>query len=79
MLTWKSSFVKRIGQFDDIDYASNFKPIPVTEELPELPEDIVKSLSTDQKICYKLVKAVMKGSLPINLQDLKCGPLSHAR
>ena len=36
-------------------------------------------MSTDQKVCYKLVEAVKSGHLPPNMQEMQCGPLSHAR
>ena len=40
---------------------------------------MVKEMSTDQKSCFKLVQALKAGHLPPEMQDMKCGPLCHAR
>ena len=36
-------------------------------------------MSTDQKVCYRLVNAVKAGKLPQEMQEMKCGAISHAR
>ena len=57
----------------------DFEALPGGEELVSLPDKVVEQMSTDQKVCYKLVQAVKAGSLPPSLQDMKCGRLCHAR
>ena len=49
------------------------------EDLIYLPDDVVNNMSSDQKICYKLVKAVKAGVLPGELQEMLCGTLNHSR
>ena len=55
------------------------KRLPGGEDLVPLPEEVLKNMSTDQKSCYKLLQAVKEGILPVPLQEMKCGPLNHAR
>ena len=40
---------------------------------------MIDKMSTDQKVCYKLVEAVKADHLPPNMQEMICGPISHAR
>ena len=56
-----------------------FPLIPGDTALIELPEYVVKNLSTDQKNCYKLAQAIKSGIVPKELSTLKCGPLNHSR
>ena len=60
-------------------YNPNFKALTGGEELINIPEDVVEKMSTDQKVCYKLVQAVKKGHLPPDMQEMLCGPICHAR
>ena len=62
------------GPFDP-----KFKALPGGEDLLPLSETVVKGMSTDQKSCYRLVQALKSGNLPLDMQDMKCGPLCHAR
>ena len=39
----------------------------------------MKEISTDSKVSYRLCQAVKSGDLPPDLQEIKCGALSHAR
>ena len=56
-----------------------FEALPGGEDLLPLSDSVVKEMSTDQKSCYKLVQALKSGNLPPEMQDMKCGPLCHAR
>ena len=57
----------------------DFRALPGGEELIRIPEEVLKTMSTDQRISYSLVEAVKKGILPEELQEILCGPLCHAR
>ena len=68
----------RVG-LEDMEYNQDFQALPGGEELIALPEEIVKNMSTDAQLCYRLCKAVKSGILPQDLQHIKCGPLCHSR
>ena len=57
----------------------NFKPIPGLEELMDIPQDIVKNMSTDSSIFYQLGLAVKSGMLSKQLGTKKCGNICHSR
>ena len=58
---------------------SSFEAIPGTEELIELPEKIVKEMSTDASLSYKLLCAIRSGKLSPELASMKCGNIVHSR
>ena len=62
-----------------MEFNPGFKAVPGGEDLIEIPSNIVETMSTNQKLCYKLVEAVKSGKFPTALQDMTCGKLSHAR
>ena len=68
-----------LSHVNKMPYNSDFEGLPEGEDLRTIPDDILKNLSTDQKICYKLVNALKAGELPTDLQDITCGTLNHAR
>ena len=68
-----------LSKVEQMPFNPNFKALSGGEDLIPLADEILEGMSTDQKTCYKLVNALKQGSLPISLQDLKCGPLNHAR
>ena len=45
----------------------------------ELPDDVIRELSTDQKNCYLLTKSIESGMVSKELEKFKCGPLNHSR
>ena len=53
--------------------------MPGGEDLISLPEEVINNMSTDQKVCYKLVAAVKAGALPNDMQEMMCGAMCHAR
>ena len=79
----KDGFTGPVGSLlpkvEQMPYNPDFEALPGGEDLPTLSETVVKGMSTDQKCCYKLVKALKEGRLPPEMQDMKCGPLCHAR
>ena len=70
---------KLLSSVEAMKYNPNFRALPSGEEFMHIPDDVVAKMSTDAKICYKLCHAVKSGTLPEDLQEIKCGPLSHAR
>ena len=68
-----------LSKVNDMTYNPGFKGLPGGEDLIAMPENVVNSMSTDQRTSYKLVQAVKEGSLPLNMQEMHCGPLCHAR
>ena len=68
-----------LSKVNEMPYNPEFKKLPGGEELIYLPDDVLKKMSTDQKMCYKLVEAVKAGVLPVELQEMLCGTLNHAR
>ena len=76
---FKGEIGKLLPKVDQFKINYNFKALPEGEDMIDLPEDVVKSLSTDQQNCYLLVKAIKSGNLPKDLANKKCGPINHSR
>ena len=57
----------------------SFEAIPGTEPLIELPVEIVKRMSTDAFLSYKLLYAIRSGKLSPELSSIKCGKIMHSR
>jgi hypothetical protein len=52
---------------------------PVESELPILPTDVLKDLSTDQEYLYTIALAISNGKFTDGLANRKPGGISHAR
>ena len=52
---------------------------PVASSMEELPPEVWKDLSSDQKLLYRYVIAIRDGNVPPSLVYLRCGPISHIR
>ena len=70
---------KLLAKVNQMEYNSEFMCLSEERPLVEIPEDVLRNMSTDQKLSYKLVKAVKSGNLPVELQEIQCGKISHAR
>ena len=57
----------------------SFKKIDLGPDLITLPDKVVKDLSTDQELSYKLVQAVRSGHLPRDIALRKPGAIVHSR
>ena len=68
-----------LTKVEDMEYNPKFRALSSGEAIIEIPDNVLKEMSTDQKTSYRLVAAVKNGVLPECLQYLKCGELSHAR
>ena len=79
----KDGFQGNVGKLlsvvEEMEYNPNFRALPGGEDLITIPDDIVQKMSTDAKLCYRLSQAVKTGILPPELQEIKPGPLCHAR
>ena len=79
----KDGFTGPVGSLlpkvEQMSFNPTFGALPGGEDLLPLSDSVVKGMSTDQKSCYKLVQALKSGNLPPEMQDMKCGPLCHAR
>ena len=61
-----------------MEYDPNFPPLPVGEEFVSIPEDILKAMSTDSAVSYRLCQSVKEGALPPDLQHVLPGRSHHA-
>ena len=68
-----------LSKVNEMEYNPNFKKLPGGEDLISIPQKVLDKMSTDQKVCYKLVEALKAGHLPPAMQEMLCGPLCHAR
>ena len=68
----------KLSSIDEMEYNPSFKPMPGGEDFIEIPPEVLSTMSTDQKACYQLASAVKTGSLPPNLQYMKCGARDHS-
>ena len=70
---------KLLVSVENMEFNPNFRALPTGEDFILLPDYVTKNMYNDAKICYQLCKSVKTGSLPSDLQHIKCGPVSHAR
>ena len=81
--TSKDGFSWRIGKMlsrvNTMSRKSSFEAITGTEELIELPEKVVKNMSTDSSLSYQLLVALRTGELRSELANRKCGNIVHSR
>ena len=68
-----------LARVNEMPFNTNFKALPGGEDLISIPDQILKTMSTDQKTSYTLVQVVKKGILPKEMEELLCGPICHAR
>ena len=48
-------------------------------DLPDLSDDEIRDLSTDQKYLYRILQVIRTGIIPPNFEKYNMGPLNHAR
>ena len=68
-----------LSKVNDMKYDPNFRAMPGGEDLILIAEKVFAKMSTDQKVCYKLLEALKAGELPTAMQEMQCGPLCHTR
>jgi len=83
MTTSKSGFTGIIGKLlptvPDLDRNFDFDAIAGGLPMPELSNDVVSDLSTDQKYAYKIMKAIRTGDISLELSLLNPGKICHSR
>ena len=57
---------------------ANFKRIH-NPGFPELPNDVIDDLSTDQHYAYRICMAIITGEVDPDLESLDIGPPVHSR
>ena len=79
----KDGFSGRIGkQLNEVNKMvkkSTFEAMLATEEVIELPYKVLKEMSTDAALSYRLLKAIWSGKLSPELANMKCGEICHSR
>ena len=70
---------KLLSEVLEMEVNPNFLALPGGEDLHSLPDEVVKSLLTDANVLYKYVQAVKAGFWPVELTELKPGPIVHSR
>ena len=76
---FKGEIGKLLPKVNELPINYSFKSLPGGEDLIDIPDEIVKTLSTDQHNCYLLVKAIKSGNLSRDLANKKGGPINQAR
>lgn len=80
--TGKKSFSGPIGKAIanlDENPIVRFKNFSNVDPLPQLPDDVYKKLSNDQKYLHNIVNALISGNFSQDLSQLKIGELNHSR
>ena len=70
---------KKLSEVNNMKKKSKFKAIKGTEKLIVLPDNIVKDMSTDASLSYKLLASIRSGRLSPELASMKCGKIVHSR
>ena len=68
-----------LARVNEMAFNPEFRALPGGEDLISIPDQILKTMSTDQKVSYNLVEAVKTGILPKEMEEMLCGPICHAR
>ena len=76
---WTGPIGKLIQKINDLKKKPSFPALTDTNEMIEIPQEILKNMSTDQKNCYNLIAVVKSGRITPEQAKIKCGPLSTAR
>ena len=76
---WTGPIGKLLANVNSMKRKVNFDPIPGLEPLIDIPDDIVKKMSTDSSVCYRLLCSLRAGSIDPTLVNVQCGALCHSR
>lgn len=76
---WSGPIGKMLDSATEMDINPDFVKICVGPALPQLSNEVIKDLSTDQSYGYRMVTAIRTGVLPKDLALLEIGPVSHSR
>ena len=64
---WTGPIGRLLSSVNTLKRVKTFDPIPELEKLINIPEDIVKNMSTDASNCYRLLTCLQAGTLDYNL------------
>ena len=70
---------KALEKVSTLELNPAFESIVTSEDLPPMPDEVAKDLSTDQKHSFKLWNAIRTGIVSVELDSLACGKIDHAR
>ena len=68
-----------LNQVEEMPYNPRFKVIKPGPNFPDLSQDVIDDLSTDQQYGYRMILAISAGSVPKDLFMLAIGGVSLAR
>ena len=70
---------KALSSVTQLPINDKFKNLDNGSDLIELPDEVVKDLSADQKYGYEISVAIKSGKVPDRLANLEIGPVNHSR
>lgn len=76
---WSGPLGKMLNSATELDINPDFPKICIGPQLPQLNDEVIKTLSTDQSYGYRILSAIRTGVLPRDLAMLEIGPVSHSR
>ena len=77
--TFTGPLGKALSDVESLEYNPKFKPIKDCPDIPDLSQDVIDHLSTDQQYGCRMVLALKEGSVPMDLFLLAVGKVSHSR
>ena len=77
--TFKGVIGKMLPNVEDMELKITFLAIKIGDAVQELPEAVIKDLSSDQHMLYLAWISVRTGKLRAELLSLTPGPVSHSR
>ena len=76
---WSGPLGKMLDSATDLEINPNFERIEIGPPLPNLTDEVIRELSTDQSYGYRIVSAIRSGTVPKDLALLQIGPVCHSR
>ena len=76
---WQGDLGKMLPTVRSLERNPSYEAIPGTTPLPDLPQEVVKDLSSDQHYSYKIAKAIRSGQMDKDLAALTVGQTGHSR
>ena len=77
--SFKGHIGKSLGSIENLQWNESFVPIKEGPEPINMPEHILKDLSTDQKYMYLVWKSIFSGTIEPKVKNMKPGLISHSR
>ena len=76
---WSGPIGKLLSNVNTISRLREFEPIKELEPMVQLSEKVVKGLSTDSQLAYRLTQTIVEGKMDVDLINRRVGNLSHTR